>query len=80
MFTPAPGVFITFGGPQAYGHSDRSCEKNRLSRQGVIAMLTDESVCPTLMCKGLRFCGAGAFACQPIFSQLLSKRFRHSAA
>src|ERR1039458_6275348 len=25
--------------------------------------LTDESVCPTLA----RFCGAGAFACQPIF-------------
>jgi hypothetical protein len=33
-------------------------------------MLTDESVCPTLVRKGLRYCGAGAFACQPIFSRL----------
>jgi hypothetical protein len=31
--------------------------------------LTDESVCPTLARMGLRFCGAGAFACQPISSQ-----------
>src|ERR1022692_3197991 len=35
-----------------------------------IAGLTDESVCPTLVRKGLGFCGAGAFACQPILSQL----------
>jgi hypothetical protein len=33
------------------------------------AGLTDESVCPTFVRKGLRFCGAGAFACQPISSQ-----------
>src|SRR6202453_2981726 len=37
-----------------------------------IAGLTDESVCPTLARIGLRFCGAGAFACQPIVSQLLT--------
>src|ERR1035437_3620768 len=36
-----------------------------------IAMLTDESVCPTLGPKSLRSCGAGAFACQPVFSHLL---------
>ena len=34
-----------------------------------IAGLTDESVCPTLVRKGLRSCGAGAFACQPISSR-----------
>jgi len=38
----------------------------------VIEGLTDESVCPTLLRKGLRLCGAGAFACQPILSQLLT--------
>jgi hypothetical protein len=36
-----------------------------------IAGLTDESVCPTLLRQDLHSCGAGAFACQPIFSQLL---------
>src|ERR1035437_10168664 len=36
------------------------------------AVLTDESVCPTLVRKGLRFCGAGAFACQPILLRLLT--------
>jgi uncharacterized protein (TIGR03437 family) len=36
-----------------------------------IAGLTDASVCPTLVRKGLRFRGAGAFACQPI-SRLLA--------
>jgi hypothetical protein len=41
-----------------------------------IAGLTDESVCPTTMRQGLRCGGAGAFACQPVFSQLLMKRFR----
>jgi hypothetical protein len=37
-------------------------------------VLTDGSVCPTLVRKGLRYCGAGAFACQPIFSRLLRER------
>ena len=37
-----------------------------------IAGLTDESVCPTLVHHGLRSCGAGAFACQPILSRLLT--------
>jgi hypothetical protein len=37
-----------------------------------IAGLTDESVCPTFASMGLRFRGAGAFACQPIVSQLLN--------
>jgi hypothetical protein len=36
----------------------------------VIARLTDGSVCPTLLRKRFRLCGAGAFACQPIFSPL----------
>jgi hypothetical protein len=44
----------------------RRCEKMR-----EIAVLTDESVCPTLLRKRSRLCGTGAFACQPIFSQLL---------
>ena len=44
----------------------RSCEKI-----AEIAGLTDESVCPTLPRKRLRFCGAGAFATQPIVSQFL---------
>src|ERR1035438_6579598 len=43
------------------GRSLRSCE-----RIAEIAGLTDESVCPTLVHKGLRFCGAGAFASPPI--------------
>src|ERR1035437_2158144 len=38
-----------------------------------IAVLTDESVCPTLVRHGLHFCGAGAFACQPFFSRLLTR-------
>src|ERR1017187_6262280 len=53
----------------------RSCEKI-----AEIAGLTDESVCPTLVREGLRFCGAGAFACQPIFSQLLSERLTTAAS
>jgi hypothetical protein len=36
--------------------------------------LADESVCPTLAHRGLRLGGAGAFACQPIFSQTLRLR------
>src|ERR1017187_9502150 len=44
----------------------------RREKNASIAGLTDESVCPTLVLKGLRFCGAGAFACQPILSQLLT--------
>ena len=40
------------------------------------AGLTDGSVCPTLVRKGLRSCGAGASACQPSFSQLLRRLFR----
>jgi hypothetical protein len=46
----------------------RSCEKI-----GMIAGLADESVCPTLACNGLHPGGAGAFACQPIYPQLLGK-------
>ena len=34
--------------------------------------LTDESVCLTLLPKDLQARGAGAFACQPIFSRPLS--------
>jgi hypothetical protein len=45
----------------------RRCEENVS-----ISRLTDESVCPTLMLKRLRFGGAGASAWQPIFSQLLT--------
>jgi len=37
--------------------------------------LTDGSVCPTLVRKGWRLGGAGAFACQPIFSRLLREWF-----
>jgi DNA repair protein RecN (Recombination protein N) len=33
------------------------------------AVLTDESVCPTLVRKGSSLGGAGAFACQPVFSR-----------
>ncbi len=44
----------------------RSCEKI-----GKHAGLADGSVCPTSTHKGLRLSGAGAFACEPIFSQLL---------
>ena len=44
----------------------------RRERNAESAGLTDESVCPTLMRKRLRACGAGAFACQPIPSQLLT--------
>ena len=44
----------------------RSCEKI-----GKHAGLADGSVCPTLTHKDLRLSGAGAFACEPMFSQLL---------
>src|ERR1035438_372516 len=53
--------------------SVRSCE-----RIGMIPGLANESVCRTLTCNGLHRGGAGAFACQPIFSQLLSLRERCS--
>ena len=43
------------------GYSKRFV-KNRWRKRRKIAVLTDESVCPTLVRKGLRFCGAGAFA------------------
>ena len=39
----------------------------------MITGLPDESVWPTLARKDLRSSGTGAFACQPIFSQTLSK-------
>jgi hypothetical protein len=55
-------------------HFLRSCEEI-----GRTAGLTDESVCPTLHSKDLQRGGAGASACQPISSQLLSERFRNSA-
>ena len=42
----------------------RSCEKI-----GKHAGLADGSVCPTLTHQDLRLSGAGAFACEPIFSQ-----------
>jgi len=54
-----PHAVDTFVRPQ---HSLKSCEKN-VETPG----LTDESVCPTLVRKSSRSCGAGAFACQPIF-------------
>ena len=44
----------------------RSCEKI-----ATITELAGESACPTLLLKTLETCGAGAFACQPIFSRLL---------
>ena len=47
----------------------------RYERFAEIAGLTDESVCPTLARISLRFCGAGAFACQELFSE----RFSHPA-
>jgi hypothetical protein len=40
------------------------------------AGLTDESVCPTLVRRRLRSCGARASACQPRFSQVLRRLFR----
>src|ERR1035437_429165 len=36
------------------------------SSRSLLAVLTDESVCPTLLRRCLRLCGAGASACQPI--------------
>ena len=39
----------------------------------------EESVCPTLLRKGLRLGGAGAFACQPVSSHLLSERSPRNA-
>jgi hypothetical protein len=39
---------------------------------GMSAGLADESVCPTLTHKDLRMSGAGAFACEPIFSRILA--------
>src|ERR1035438_3952200 len=41
--------------------------------------LAGESACPTLASKGLRFRGAGAFACQPIFLSHLDRRLQRSA-
>ncbi|MCX6627468.1 MAG: hypothetical protein NTW28_07550, partial [Candidatus Solibacter sp.] len=35
------------------------------------AALTDGNVCPTLVRRGLRYCGAGAFACQLIVSHMV---------
>src|ERR1035438_1725225 len=40
--------------------------------------LAGESACPTLASKGLRFRGAGAFACQPIFLSHLDRRLQRS--
>jgi hypothetical protein len=41
--------------------------KLAMSPYGMIAGLADESVCPTLTCKGLHPRGGGAFACQQFF-------------
>jgi retron-type reverse transcriptase len=53
---------------------DQENELVRLRRELIggditVCGLTDGSVCPTLARKGMRSCGAGAFACQPISSQ-----------
>jgi hypothetical protein len=64
---PATPRHIAVQSPASGNRSLRSCEKIAET-----ARLTDESVCPTLPCKDLRPGGAGAFACQPIFSQLLT--------
>ena len=53
------------GWARAWGNASGSCEEI-----GRTAGLTDESVCPTLWSKDFHPCGAGAFACQPISSQL----------
>src|ERR1039457_6296510 len=55
-------------GKSRFDLSKRTCEEFAVN-----AGLTDESVCPTLMRKRLTFCGAGAFACQPVLSQLLTR-------
>src|ERR1035437_6848664 len=55
------------------GRPVRSC--NNIAE---IAGLTDESVCPTLVRQTVRFCGAGAFACQPILLRLLTPWVRCS--
>jgi hypothetical protein len=36
--------------------------------------LAGENACPTVTHKGLRMSGAGTFACEPIFSQLLREQ------
>jgi len=41
---------------------------------GPAGRLTAESACPTLLSKDFRASGAGASACQPILSQLLTRR------
>ncbi len=51
----------------ANNRSLRSCEEIDAA-----SVLTDESVCPTLVRKGLRLGGAGAFACQPNLSYVLA--------
>ena len=43
-----------------------------LPERPAAAGLTDESVCPTLLSKDSQTRGAGAFACQPVSSQLLT--------
>jgi hypothetical protein len=43
---------------------------------GMRAELADGSVCPTFTHKDFRWCGAGAFACEPIFSQALTVAVR----
>ena len=57
---------------------ERSAIVSENSERRRAAGLTDESVCPTLLPKDIHPCGAGAFACQPISSQLQDHRFLRS--
>jgi len=56
-------------GESPAGEKDHAIERTNAGERQAraeIAGLTDESVCPTLVRKRLRFGGAGAFACQPV--------------
>src|ERR1039458_1998331 len=63
--------------PTRVGHNDRRIARKQEETIAEIAGLTDENVCPTLARKGLRYCGAGAFACQqPAVPQSVNELLR----
>src|ERR1035437_8215517 len=71
---PARGAFLVVDGVGGQAAGERAAEIAVAAIReaiGEAAVLTDESVCPTFVRQGLRFCGAGACACQPISFHLL---------
>src|ERR1035438_8585747 len=74
VFTSSPRLYLPDRDVTNRAATVRERRQSRERKRAMYSLrwpeLTDESVCPTLA----RFCGAGAFACQPILHGLARMR------